>query len=114
MTLRVLVIDDEEPVRRLISQHIAVAFDEPAIAEFDPTRQGRLPAEFSAAAYDAVVLDEHPGRESGIAWLRDFSSRPGFPPIIYLMRDLSPAAQEAALEAGVQAPPGSATVSVVP
>lgn len=100
MTLRVLVIDDEEPVRRLISQHIAVAFEDPAVAEFDPTRQGRLPAEFSGAGYDAVVLDDLPGRESGISWLRDFTSRPGFPPIIYLMRDATPAAREAALEAG--------------
>ena len=100
MTLRVLVIDDEEPVRRLISQHIAVAFEDPVVAEFDPTRQGRLPAEFSGAGYDAVVLDDLPGRESGISWLRDFSARPGFPPVIYLMRDATPAAQEAALEAG--------------
>ncbi len=100
MTLRVLVIDDEDAVRRLISQHIAVAFDEPAIAEFEPTRQGHLPSGFCGADYDAVVLDDLPGRESGLVWLKEFSSRPGFPPIIYLMRDPSPAAREAALEAG--------------
>jgi hypothetical protein len=40
--------------------------------------RGRLPADFSGSAYDAVLLGDMPGDEFGIDWLRDLSRRNGF------------------------------------
>jgi CheY-like chemotaxis protein len=102
MTLRVLVIDDDETVRRLIAQHIAVAFEDPVVVEFDPARQGPLPAGFATNGFDAVVLDDSPAGGDGLDWLQDCVARPDFPPIIYLMDDVSPAAQSTARAAGAR------------
>ena len=65
MSLRVLIIDDEDVYRRLLAQHVATAFDHASVAEYDPAARGRLPTEFQASAYDVVLLDDHPGKDSG-------------------------------------------------
>jgi CheY-like chemotaxis protein len=103
MTVRVLIIDDEEPYRRLLAHHIATAFDSPVVAELDPTKQGMLPPEFTGSAYDAVLLDEQPRVGVGLEWLKDLTRRPGFPPVIYLLSSPSRAAAEAAMAAGAAA-----------
>jgi eukaryotic-like serine/threonine-protein kinase len=103
MTVRVLIIDDQNEVRRLLAMHIVTGFDAPSVAEYDPVARGRLPADFSGSAYDAVLLGDRPGSDDGRDWLRDLSRRNGFPPIIYLTSRLSPEAEEAAIAAGAQA-----------
>jgi serine/threonine protein kinase len=103
MTARVLIIDDQDIYRRLLSQHIATGFESPSIAEYDPAARGRLPADFSGSDYDAVLLDDTPGEEEGLAWLRDLSRRNGFPPVIYLLSQVSTEAEEAAIAAGAHA-----------
>ena len=103
MSLRVLIIDDEEVYRRLLAQHVATAFDHPAVAEYDPSTKGRLPNEFQASAYDVVLLDDRPGDGSGQEWLKDLRRRPGFPPIVYFLTEPSEEAQSAALASGALA-----------
>jgi len=103
MSVRVLIIDDQGDFRRLLARHIHTAFDSPSVAEYEPAARGRLPADFSGSAYDAVLLGDHPGRDVGIEWLRDLSRRNGFPPIIYLMTKPSPETEERAIHAGAQA-----------
>jgi DNA-binding NarL/FixJ family response regulator len=103
MSVRVLIIDDQGDFRRLLARHIHTAFDSPSVAEYEPAARGRLPADFSGSAYDAVLLGDHPGRDLGIEWLRDLSRRNGFPPIIYLMTKPSPETEERAIHAGAQA-----------
>jgi len=100
MSVRVLVIDDEEVYRRLLSQHVAVGFESPVTADYDPGRQGRLPTEFHGSGYDAVLLDESPGVGTGLEWLRDLTHRNEFPPVIYMLVDLTPEAEREAKEAG--------------
>jgi serine/threonine protein kinase/CheY-like chemotaxis protein len=100
MSIRVLIIDDEEVYRRLLSQHVQVGFDSPVTADYDPGRQGRLPPEFHASGYDAVLLDESPGVAAGLDWLRDLTHRSEFPPVIYMMSDLTPESERAAKSAG--------------
>ncbi|HLG53254.1 MAG TPA: protein kinase [Steroidobacteraceae bacterium] len=100
MNARVLIIDDQDVYRRLLSQHVATGFESPSIAEYDPAARGRLPSDFSGSAYDAVLLDDTPGEEAGLAWLRDLSRRSGFPPIIYLLSEPSATAEETAVAAG--------------
>ncbi len=103
MGLRVLVIDDEEVYRRLLSQHVATAFESASVAEYDPSSKGRLPADFQASGYDVVLLDDQPGVDSGLEWLKDLRRRPNFPPVVYLLSSPSPADEEAAMRAGAQA-----------
>ena len=103
MTVRVLIIDDQDEFRRLLARHVLTAFDDPSVAEYEPGGRGHLPADFSGSAYDAVLLGDRVGTEFGIDWLRDLSRRNGFPPIIYLMARLSPEREEAAIHAGAHA-----------
>ena len=100
MTLRLLIIDDEEVYRRLLAQHVTVGFEAPAIAEFDPASQGRLPVDFHASGYDAVLLDDTPGQGSGLEWLKDLSKREDFPPVIYMLAGAAAGTERAAKSAG--------------
>jgi serine/threonine protein kinase/CheY-like chemotaxis protein len=97
---RVLVIDDEEVYRRLLTQHVEAGFDLSAVAEYDPSTRGRLPVDFQGSGYDAVLLDDEPGAGTGLEWLKDLGRRPGFPPIIYLLSAPSPESEAAAAAAG--------------
>lgn len=103
MTVRVLIIDDQNDFRRLLARHILTGFDSPSVAEYDPVARGRLPADFSGSAYDAVLLGDTPGAQTGLEWLRDLTRRNGFPPVIYLVSKSTPDAEEAAISAGAQA-----------
>jgi CheY-like chemotaxis protein len=103
MGLRVLVIDDEAVYRRLLTQHVEAGFESAAVAEYDPSSGGRLPADFHGSGYDAVLLDDDPGVGSGLEWLADLRRRPNFPPIIYLLSAPSAEAEAAARAAGAQA-----------
>ncbi len=103
MSVRVLIIDDQNDFRRLLAHHISTGFDSPAIAEYDPVARGRLPPDFSGSAYDAVLLGDTPGDEDGLSWLRDLSRRNNFPPVIYLLSDPTAEAEEAAVAAGARA-----------
>ena len=103
MTVRVLIIDDQNDFRRLLARHITTGFDSPSVAEYDPATRGRLPADFSGSAYDAVLLGDSVGGEFAIDWLRDLSRRNGFPPIIYLLSKRAPELEETAIHAGAHA-----------
>jgi DNA-binding response OmpR family regulator len=103
MTVRVLIIDDQDDFRRLLARHVHTGFDDPSVAEYEPSARGRLPADFSGSAYDAVLLGDRVGRDFGVDWLRDLSRRNAFPPVIYLMARLAPETEEAAIHAGAQA-----------
>lgn len=103
MSVRVLIIDDQNDFRRLLARHIHTAFDSPTVAEYEPAARGRLPGDFSGSAYDAVLLGDRLGREFGVDWLRDLSRRNGFPPIIYLLSRPSPETEEHAIHAGAHA-----------
>jgi len=103
MSARVLIIDDQNDFRRLLARHIHTGFDSPSVAEYEPAIRGRLPPDFSGSAYDAVLLGDTPGREFGIDWLRDFSRRNGFPPVIYFVGSLTPEVEETAIHAGAHA-----------
>ena len=103
MSVRVLIIDDQNDFRRLLARHIHTGFESPSVAEYEPAVRGRLPPDFSGSAYDAVLLGDMPGSEFGIDWLRDLSRRNGFPPIIYFVAKPAPDIEEAAIHAGAHA-----------
>jgi DNA-binding NarL/FixJ family response regulator len=103
MSVRVLIIDDQDDFRRLLAHHVLTAFDSPSVAEYEPSARGRLPPDFSGSAYDVVLLGDKVGRDFGVDWLRDLSRRNNFPPIVYLMARPSPETEETAIHAGAQA-----------
>ena len=103
MGLRVLVIDDEEVYRRLLTQHVEAGFELAAVAEYDPSTKGRLPADFQGSGYDAVLLDDQPGSGTGLDWLKELRRRSGFPPIVYLLSEPSPESEATARAAGAHA-----------
>ncbi len=103
MGVRVLIIDDQDEFRRLLAQHVSTGFESTSIAEYDPVASGPLPPDFSGTAYDAVLLGDTPGKDDGLSWLRDLSRRNGFPPVIYLMRNATAEAEEAATASGAHA-----------
>ena len=98
--MRVLVIEDDPGYRRLLRQHIVTAFEDAFVAEHVPCVDGPLPAEFTAAGYDAVLLDHSPDAGSGLAWLTAGRARPLFPPMIYLLPTADAAAEAIAREHG--------------
>jgi len=103
MSFKVLLIDDDPAYRTLFRHHITIEWPDASIVEHDPVSAGKLAPEFTAAGYDAVLIDHALGAESGLEWMKDLSSRPGFPPILYL----GPSSDEAdvlpALRAGAEA-----------
>ncbi len=98
--MRVLLIDDDPTGRKLIRQHLLTAFDAPIVVDHVPKLIGRLPPEFAAAGYDAVLLDSAPAGGSGLDWLDDGRARPLFPPVIYLLPTPDEAAAAEAIAHG--------------
>jgi len=103
MSVRVLIIADQSDFRRLLAHHVSTGFDSPSIAEYDPAARGRLPADFSGSAYDAVLLGDTPGSGEGLSWLRDLSRRNGFPAVIFLLSEMTAEKEEEAIAAGAHA-----------
>lgn len=103
MSIRVLLIDDDPAYRALFRHHITTEWPDASITEHDPVSAGKLAPEFMAAGYDTVLIDHALGVESGLDWIKDLSSRPGFPPILYLGPSNDDADVLPALRAGAEA-----------
>lgn len=103
MSIRVLLIDDDPAYRALFRHHITTEWPDAAITEHDPVSAGKLAPEFVASGYDTVLIDHALGVESGLDWIKDLSSRPGFPPILYLGPSNDDADVLPALRAGAEA-----------
>src|SRR6267154_2308668 len=82
MPIRVLTITDQADFGRVLEHHITVFWDDADVRFHSPALQGVFDPAFSAAGYDIVVLDGECA-PAGTGWLRDLSSRPEFPPIVY-------------------------------
>jgi eukaryotic-like serine/threonine-protein kinase len=85
MTLRALIVSDRADYRQLLAHHVTLEWRDALPAEYEPATRGRLPAGFTGAAYDVVLLDHEVQGARGIEWLEDLASRPAFPPIVYLI-----------------------------
>lgn len=82
--MRVLVIDDDIVFRQLLAGMLAFACPEAKVEHYDPLENGFPSPEFGLAAFDLVFLDYRLGHDDGLAWLREFKSRPGCPPIVIM------------------------------
>lgn len=65
-----------------MSHHIATHWPDAVIREFDPLASGRLPAAFSGAGNDVVLVGHPCGGGDSLDWVRQFRSLPQFPPLV--------------------------------
>ena len=98
--MRVLLVHDDRNHRVLLQHHLQIAREDIAISEHVPGRDGPLPPEFVAAAFDVVLLSSTPAGASGLDWLANLRARPMFPPIVYLVPAPDATHEAQALEQG--------------
>ncbi len=82
--MRVLIIDDDEDLRNLLSHYIMKQWPQAQVEEFDPLAQDLPGDDFPLGKYDVMILDYMLGRGDGLEWLREFKARNDCPPIIFL------------------------------
>jgi len=91
-----MLIDDDPRYRTLLRHHISCAWPDVEIVSYNPRVRGPLTPGFLAQGYSVVMLDHEWKGGSGLDWLKDFSAREGFAPVIFLAADdESPDAVEA-------------------
>ena len=82
--MRILIIDDDEDLRSLLSHYITQQWPHAQVEEFDPLTRDLPGDDFPLADYDVIVLDYMLGRGDGLDWLRVFKARADCPPVIFL------------------------------
>jgi serine/threonine protein kinase len=87
MTIKVMIIDSHAEFRALLMHHVTTHWPDAIVSAYDPTTAGHLPAEFSGAGNDIVLLGDHQGERDSLLTLRQFVETPGFPAVIYFAND---------------------------
>jgi DNA-binding NarL/FixJ family response regulator/tRNA A-37 threonylcarbamoyl transferase component Bud32 len=82
--MRVLIIDDDEDLRSLLSHYIKQQWPQADVEEFDPLTRDLPDDSFPLSSYDLVILDYMLGRGDGLEWLREFKARADCPPVVFL------------------------------
>jgi tRNA A-37 threonylcarbamoyl transferase component Bud32 len=100
MTLRALIVSDRADYRQLLAHHVTLEWRDALPAEYEPATRGRLPAGFTGAAYDVVLLDHEVQEGRGLEWLEDLAERQYFPPIVYFVTGADAALATRALGCG--------------
>jgi serine/threonine protein kinase/CheY-like chemotaxis protein len=81
---RVFVIDDHADFRRLVGHHVTARWPGALVQYYDPLVSGRLPAAFSGAGSDVVLLGHPAAQGDALDWVRQLRASPRFPPIVFL------------------------------
>jgi DNA-binding response OmpR family regulator len=86
--VRVLIIEDDQEYQKLLAHHIVSEWHDADVRTFKPSvmsgNSSHIPDRINPGDYDVVLLDRAPSGQDGLAWLRDFKRRPGFPPVIFI------------------------------
>ena len=84
--MRILIIDDDEDMRRLLAHHIHQEWPEAKVDGLDPLQHAMPDASFPLGDYDALVLDYMLGRSDGdgLEWLANLKRRSDCPPVLFL------------------------------
>ena len=83
MSVRFMIIDGEADFRSLLSHHVSTHWPDAIISTYDPVAGGQLPAEFSGAGSDIVLLGNALGDRDCLEVLQQFVGRLGFPPVVF-------------------------------
>jgi len=82
--MRILLIDDDEDLRNLLSRYIRSQWSDAEIEAYDPLERDLPEATFALGSYDVVVLDYMLGRGDGLEWLKVLKQRTDCPKILFL------------------------------
>jgi len=82
--MRLLLIVQDARFRSLIRHHVTCEWPEAELVMRSTRAPGRLPPEFLAQGYDAVLIDQSWLGGQGVAWLQEMAARRGFAPIVFL------------------------------
>ena len=82
--MRILLIDDDEDLRNLLSRYIRGQWPEAQIEAYDPLERDLPDAAFPLGSYDVLVLDYMLGRGDGLEWLRSLKQRAECPKVLFL------------------------------
>lgn len=83
--MKVIIVDDSREYMTLVRRMLASALPEIEVTEYDPEQDGKPGPDFDWSLYDVLLLDYQIGpSETGLDWLREFGSAPGFPPAVLM------------------------------
>src|ERR687895_240329 len=82
--MRILLIDDDEDLRNLLSRYIRGQWADAEIEAYDPLERDLPGAAFPLGSYDVIVLDYMLGRGDGLEWLKALKQREDCPKILFL------------------------------
>jgi DNA-binding response OmpR family regulator len=82
--MRILLVDDDEDLRNLLSRYIRGQWPEAEIEAYDPLERDMPGADFPLGSYDVIVLDYMLGRGDGLEWLKSLKQREDCPKILFL------------------------------
>ena len=83
--MKILIIDDSSDFRALLRLYLNKELKDVEIIEYDFDNLGKPADDFQWFQYDVLFLDYKLGPdEDGLKWLKEFKSKPGFPPTIIL------------------------------
>ena len=83
--MKILIIDDSNDFRALLRLYLNKELSDVEIIEYDFDNLGKPADNFDWSQYDILFLDYKLGpSEDGLQWLKEFKSKPGFPPTIVL------------------------------
>jgi serine/threonine protein kinase len=78
-----MIIDGHAEFRSLLMHHVTTHWPDAIISAYDPVEAGHLPAEFSGAGNDIVLLGDEQGKRDALSTLKQFVKTRGFPAIIF-------------------------------
>jgi len=78
-----MIIDGHADFRSLLMHHVTTHWPDAILSAYDPISAGHLPAEFSGAGNDVILLGDLQGDRDPMVTLRQFAKKPGFPPVVF-------------------------------
>ncbi len=94
--MRLLAIEQEPRIQALIRHHASCRWPAVNVVAYPPLERGRIPPEFLAQGFDAVLLAQSWAGGEGLEWLRDLANREGFAPVIFMLDSDDSRARDAA------------------
>ena len=81
--MRILLIDDDEDLRNLVSRYVRSQWPDAQIDGYDPLEHDLPSAAFPLRSYDVIVLDYMLGRGDGLEWLKALKRRDDCPKVLF-------------------------------